>query len=83
MPTFRANPDLFNLFHIAETLGKTVDELLNGPPQPLSPLESVYWTVYFSYKAELEEKSSKASNKGKGKGSSIQTDIAQPTMGRK
>jgi hypothetical protein len=45
---------LFHLFYLAEALGKTVDELLTGKPQPLSTTELRYWIAYRGYKFEVQ-----------------------------
>lgn len=79
MRTFRNNPELLNLFFLAETLGKTVDELLLGRPAPLSDIEFEYWPAYFSFKREQEEKASKANSKDK-KDDSLNTNVKK-TMG--
>lgn len=36
----------FSLFELAESLGKTVAELLTGEPQPLSQMEFYLWNRY-------------------------------------
>lgn len=55
-----------HLFYLAETLGKTVDELLLGKPVPISNVEMNYWAAYRVIKKELEdevaEKHSKSSS---------------------
>ena len=53
--TFRNDPELLHLFFIAETLGKTVDELLTGKPKPISNVEVDYWYAYRVIKKEIED----------------------------
>lgn len=64
--TFRNDAELLHLFYLAETLGKTVDELLLGRAVPISNVEMNYWAAYRVIKKELEdevaEKSSKSSS---------------------
>lgn len=67
-PTFKNNPQLFNLFFIAETLGKTVDELLLGEPRPLSNIEAAYWPAYSVIKSEFQESANKKSNSAAANG---------------
>jgi len=38
--------EAFTLFELAETLGKTVGELLTGRAQPLSNMELYLWNRY-------------------------------------
>lgn len=61
--TFESNGDLFEVFFIAETLGKTVDHLLTGVEKPLSAFEAVYWRHYFKKKSAIEEEQMKKSQK--------------------
>lgn len=53
--TFRSDGYLFNLFYLAEKLGKTADELLLGKIVPLSDTELTCWLAYWTVKKEMEE----------------------------
>lgn len=71
--TFENNADLYDLFAIAETLGKTVDQLLTGVEHPISVTEAKYWRYYFKKKAKLEEDYAKKNSKSP-------KDSSQPRM---
>jgi len=43
---------------VAEILGKTVQELLDGQPRPLTEYEYQEWLVYLNVKAEKEKEAS-------------------------
>ncbi len=78
--TFRNDAELLNIFCVAETLGKTVDELLTGEPGPISNAELMYWPAYRVVKNELEV----AANKKKEKKSGPEDGTGQRrTMGQK
>lgn len=66
--TFRNSPDLFELFFLAETLGKTVNELLTGRSYPISQVEILYWRKYFGIKKDLEEKAAKKKHRSSDSG---------------
>lgn len=53
--TFRTNPELFKLFFTAESLGKTVDELLSGHPKPVTTTELRYWDAYRKVKYDIQQ----------------------------
>ena len=74
---------MLHFFYLAETLGKTVDELLTGKPCPISDVELRYWPAYRVIKQELED----AANKKKSKKSGDEKDPAgtgfKKTMGQR
>lgn len=47
----------YALFELAESLGKTVAELLTGKPQPLSQMEFYLWNRYRAAQQRLKEQS--------------------------
>ena len=80
-PTFRSDPELLNLFYTAETLCKTVDELLTGEKRPISAAELDYWVAYRSVKQQLMDEESKKANK-KGANTAPEQKPFKKTMGR-
>jgi hypothetical protein len=62
-PSFRADPDLFGTFALAEKLGKTYRELLTGEAGPLSGAEFTYWSAYYAYVSELEKEAEKQADR--------------------
>lgn len=47
----------YALFELAESLGKTVAELLTGESQPLSQMEFYLWNRYRAAQQRLKEQS--------------------------
>lgn len=86
--TFEADDELYSLFQLAEKLGKTVNELLSGRPQPLSTIEQIYWPSYWKIKAKYTEEANKKNSKSKGRNSRSDFDTTSVndssirTMGR-
>jgi hypothetical protein len=66
------------LFFTAETLGKTVDELLLGEVRPMSSTELRYWAAYFIFKNKLQEESYE-----KLRQESQESEEERPTLGRR
>lgn len=77
------NPEMRNLYSLAETLGKTVPEILYGMPRPMTGQDYNYWLAYFKIKQE-EQEAEERKSKSRGKASSSQQSQAEqkPTMGR-
>lgn len=67
---FRTDGQVFDLFYLAENLGKTVHELLFGQIVPLSSLESRLWRAFWVVKDELEKEAETKASKDSGKSSS-------------
>ena len=61
--TSKANEDLLSVFFLAESLGKTIPELLYGESGPMSNSEYAYWMAYMKEKGRLQELASKNANK--------------------
>lgn len=79
-PTFKTDDDLFQVFFVAESLSKTVEELLYGRSGPMSAKEFVYWQAYLKVKSDYQKEHEK---KNSGKSNKLQNSPEfKKTMGK-